>query len=449
MRHRSGPTGSQFPRRNRKLVTAQLPSVEEGIYQVTTLPNGARIATAAMPHMKSVTVGAWVAVGGRHEAAEDCGISHFVEHMLFKGTKDRSARQITEAVEGVGGFINAFTTEDHTCYYAKAGARYLPLLSDVLLDMILNSQFDLAEIKREREVIREEILMYRDQPSQHAEEVLTDLMWPSHPLGKPLTGSVETLATFSRRKIQNFVRQTYNASTILLTVAGNVTHQDALAALIPSVSRLKAGPMPRFQKWQGQKWKSEIRAIEDDTEQSHLALGAHAVSRRDPSRFALKLLSVILGENMSSRLFQQLRENHGLCYSIQSETMSLEDTGLLSISVGLDAEKVEKAVRLMAREFRKLTDKNISVRELRQAKDYSIGHTELCLESTTHQMMWLGESILAYGRAIDPTELQGRLAAVTATELRATAAQVLNPAKIGLAMVGQGLNAAKVRAALS
>jgi predicted Zn-dependent peptidase len=399
--------------------------------------------------MKSVTVGVWVAVGGRHEAAEDCGISHFVEHMLFKGTKTRSARDITEAVEGVGGFVNAFTTEDHTCYYAKAGAKYLPLLGDVLLDMMLHSRFDPEELEREREVIREEILMYRDQPSQHAEEVLTDLMWPRHPLGRPLTGSVETLATFTRRKVQNFVKETYNASTILITVAGNATHADALAALKPLASKFKAGPVPAFQKWKSLKWKPEVRSIEDDTEQSHLSLGAHSVSRLDPSRFSLKLLSVILGENMSSRLFQQLRENRGLCYSIQSETMCLEDTGLLNISVGLDAEKVEKAVRLIAREFRKLGEKDISARELRQAKDYSIGHNELCLESTTHQMMWLGESILAYGRAVDPTEVQRSLAAVTAADLRATAARLLDPAKVGLAIVGHGVNADKVRAALA
>ena len=445
MRHRSGQTSSSFPQRSRKLAS---PPVEEGIYQVSTLPNGARIATAHMPHMKSVTVGVWVAVGGRHEAAGECGISHFVEHMLFKGTKDRSARQITEAVEGVGGFVNAFTTEDHTCYYAKAAARYLPLVGDVLMDMVLHSQFNAEEIEREREVIREEILMYRDQPSQHAEEVLSDLMWPNHPLGQPLTGSVETLATFSRRRVQNFVRQTYNASTILLTVAGNATHEEAMAVLKPLVSKLKAGAKPAYKSWGGLQWKPEIRAVEDDTEQSHLALGAHSVSRRDPSRFALKLLSIILGENMSSRLFQQLRENHGLCYSIQSETMCLEDTGLLNISVGLDAEKVEKAVRLIAREFRKLATKNISARELRQAKDYSIGHTELCLESTTHQMMWLGESILAYGRAVDPTEVQERLAGVTVDELRATAAKILDPSQIGLAMVGKGLNTARITAAL-
>ncbi len=425
------------------------PSVREGIYEVSTLPNGARIATAAMPHMKSVAVGVWVAVGGRHEEAGECGISHFVEHMLFKGTKKRTARQITEAVEGIGGFINAFTTEDHTCYYAKAGARYLPLLGDVLLDMMLNSQFAPDEIEREREVIREEILMYRDQPAQHAEEVLTEVMWSRHPLGRPLTGSVETLATFDRRKLQNFVQKTYNASTVLITVAGNVTHGEALAALQDSASRLKPGLVPPFGKWNGQHWQPEIRVVEADTEQSHLNLGAHAVSRCDPGRFALKLLSVVLGENMSSRLFQQLRENHGLCYSVQSETMSLEDTGLLSISVGLDAGKVEKAVRLMVREFRKLSERGITARELQQAKDYSIGHTELCLESTTHQMMWLGESILGYGRAIDPTELQTRLSAVTAAELRETAANVLDPAKIGLAIVGKGLKADRVRAALA
>ena len=444
MRHRSGSTGPEPTLRNRKLASAN--TVEEGIYRVTTLANGARIATAAMPHMKSVTVGVWVGVGGRHESVEDCGISHFVEHMLFKGTKERSARQITEAIEGVGGFVNAFTTEDHTCYYAKAGAKYLPLLGDVLLDMVRNSQFEPDEIEREREVIREEILMYKDQPSQHAEEVLTDLMWPRHALGQPLTGSVETLATFTRRKVQKFVRETYNASTILLTVAGNATHEEALAALQPLVAKIKAGPVPKFQKWMGLKWKPVVRAVEDDTEQSHLALGAHSVSRRDPHRFAMKLLSVILGENMSSRLFQQLRETHGLCYSIQSETMCLEDTGLVSISVGLDSEKVDKAVRLMVREFRRLGEKDVPARELRQAKDYYIGHNELCLESTTHHMMWLGETILAYGRAIDPSEVQERIGAVTAAEIRAVAAKILDPSRIGVAMIGQGLDQARVQA---
>jgi len=446
MRHRTGQTGPDFSSATKKLaITRSQP--EEG-YHITTLPNGARIASVAMPHMKSVTVGVWVAVGGRHETADECGLSHFVEHMLFKGTETRSPRQISEAVESVGGFINAFTTEDHTCYYAKAGARYLGLLSDVLLDMILHSQFVPDELEREREVIREEILMYRDQPSQHSQEILSEIMWPNHPLGRSLTGTVETLATFGRARVKQFVRRTYNASTILVTVSGNATHAEAVTALRPLLSRLKTGPLPPFQKWKSRSWQPSVRAIEDDTEQSHLSLGAHSVSRRDSARFALKLLSVVLGENMSSRLFQQLRERHGFCYSIQSETMTLEDTGLLNISVGLESEKVEKAVRLMAKEFVKLRDKNIPARELQQAKDYCIGHNELCLESTTHHMMWLGESILAYGRVIDPNEVRQKLNAVTAEDIRELAGRVLHPQQIGVAIVGKNLAPEKIRQSL-
>jgi len=169
-------------------------------YRVTRLPNGARIASVEMPHMRSVSLGFWVGVGGRHESLKECGLSHFIEHLLFKGTKRRNAKQLTEDVEGLGGYINAFTTEDHTCYYARAGAQHLPEVCDVLCDMFVNSQFAPAEIEREREVIREEILSYRDQPEQHASDLLTETMWPRHPLGRPLTGTVRAWRAFIGRR---------------------------------------------------------------------------------------------------------------------------------------------------------------------------------------------------------------------------------------------------------
>lgn len=397
-----------------------------------------------MPHMKSVTVGVWVAVGGRHESLALHGISHFVEHLLFKGTKKRSARQITEAVEGVGGFINAFTSEDHTCYYAKAGANYLPLLCEILMDMVLESQFAEAEIERERDVIREEILMYRDQPCQQAQEVLIDLMWPSHPLGRPLTGTVETLATFDRQTIQKFVAANYHAGTILITVAGCASHDEVLRHLTPHLSRLPKGRKPSYRPWQNQKWKPAVKVTEDDTEQAHLSLGCHAVSRNDDRRYALKLLSVLLGENMSSRLFQQLREKYAYCYSVQGEIMTLDETGILNISAGLESEKLRNALRLVLREFQRLCDKPVPARELRQAKDYTIGHNDLSLESTTHQMMWIGESILAYGRIVNPEEIQTRLKAVTSVDIQEMARLCLRPEKTSLAVVGKGLDQAKV-----
>src|SRR5205823_323006 len=173
-------------------------------YHLSKLKNGMRVATAEMPHMQSVSVGIWAGIGGRFETKALSGISHFIEHLMFKGTRRRNAKQLTEAVEGVGGYLNAFTTEDHTCYYAKAGAPHFPVLCDVLSDMYLNSEFDPVEIEREREVIREEIMMYRDNPAQHAQELLSETMWPAHPLGRPLTGTVETISHFDRKQLLRF-----------------------------------------------------------------------------------------------------------------------------------------------------------------------------------------------------------------------------------------------------
>ena len=190
------------------------------MYRTTILENGVRIATRPMPEMKSVSVGIWVAVGGRHETENLCGISHFLEHLLFKGTSKRSAKQITEEVEGVGGFINAFTTEDHTCFYAKAGSQHLPALADVLCDMYVNSLFAESEIARERDVIREEIMMYKDHPGQFSQELLTEAMWPRHALGRPLTGSIESITRIRREDLLKFVEKNYNGNSTVVTVAG-------------------------------------------------------------------------------------------------------------------------------------------------------------------------------------------------------------------------------------
>src|ERR1700730_12238869 len=189
------------------------------LYRTSRLKNGVRIATCEMPQMKSVSVGVWVGVGGRHEPERLCGISHFLEHLLFKGTKTRTARNLTEAIEGLGGFINAFTTEDHTCFYAKAAAQHLPVLAEILMDMFRNSLFAETEIERERDVIREEILMYRDQPAQFSQELLSEAIWPSHALGRPLTGSMESIARIQRSELLEYVGRNYNGNSTVVTVA--------------------------------------------------------------------------------------------------------------------------------------------------------------------------------------------------------------------------------------
>jgi predicted Zn-dependent peptidase len=405
-------------------------------FRISTLPNGVRIATAPMPHMKTVAAGLWAAVGGRHEPARQSGIAHFIEHLLFKGTAKRNARQITEDVEGIGGYINAFTTEDHTCYYAKAAAPHLRRLCEVLADMYASSVFPDQEIEREREVIREEILMYRDQPAQHAQELLTESMWPSHPLGRPITGNLDTIARLGRDEIVSFQKQNYCGRTTVATVAGNCSHEEVVEILRPLLSKLPVGRAPRFLRAPREIGPARLNLHTDDTEQTHLALGFHAFGRRDERRFALKLLSVILGENMSSRLFQKLRERHGYCYSIQSSTVTLADAGAISIYAGLDHGKLERAVKMILRELEIICHRPPSRAELRKAQDYTIGQTLIGLESTTNQMMWTGESVLGYGSIHDPAEMEAKIQAVQPKDIQRCACHCLHRGRLGVAVVG-------------
>jgi len=406
-------------------------------YRLTRLPNGARIASIEMPHMRSVTAGLWVGIGGRHESQPECGISHFIEHLLFKGTKNRSARQITADVEGLGGYINAFTTEDHTCYYARAASRHLPSLCDVLCDMFLHSEFAPQEIERERDVIREEILSYRDHPEQHASDLLTETMWPSHPLGRPLTGTLESISRFQRPELRSFVRKHYNASNVVATIAGPVVHEEVVELLAPALKRLPSGAKPRFSRVRGGSRNSvSVKAFPQETEQMHLAMGFHAFGRRDDRRFALRLLSVMLGENMSSRLFQTLREQHGYCYSVQTNIVTLDDTGAIHICAGLDPTKLRKALIMILKELERICRVRPSGVELRKARDYAIGQTSMGLESTTNQIMWMGESLLGYGKILDPTDLEKKVLEVTPEDIQAVACHCLHRGRLGVAVVG-------------
>src|SRR5580704_13704892 len=406
------------------------------VYQTTKLRNGIRVATCEMPQMKSVSVGIWVAIGGRHEPEEHCGISHFLEHLLFKGTKTRSAQSLTEEVEGVGGFINAFTTEDHTCFYAKAAAHYFDNLADVLTDMFRNSVLADVEIERERDVIREEILMYRDQPAQLSQELLSAVMWPHHALGRPLTGSLESIGRIRRGDLVQYIDRNYNGCTTVITVAGRCRHDEVVRKFAAAMEDLPAGGPPEFDRWNGTKVQNRMAVAKEGTEQTHLALGYHAIDRNDDRRHALKILSVILGENMSSRLFQQLRERYAYCYSVHSGTLVLEDSGLMSICVGLEPGKLKSALRAIRHELERFCAEPPSKKELRQAQEYTIGQNELGLESTTNQIMWMGESLLAYDKVVDPEEVQAKFKEVTVEQIQQVADLCFAPQRMGLGVVG-------------
>lgn len=414
------------------------------LYRLTTLPSGARVASVEMPHMRSVAVGFWAGVGGRHETSEQNGISHFLEHLLFKGTRTRNAKEITESVEGIGGYLNAFTTEDHTCYYAKAAVAHFGELCDVLSDMYLRSQFPKSEIEREREVIREEILMYRDQPSQHAQELLSQTLWPAHPLGRPLTGTVETISGLQRPDFLEFRKAHYSGRNTIITVAGPLPHERVVAELSRNLRGLPVGKPPRYTRARLPRRPARVMLHTQETEQTHLAMGFHAFGRNDPRRYALKLLSVILGENMSSRLFQKLREQRGYCYHVSTSMVALADAGALCISAGLDMAKLRSALQLILKELRAICAKKPSVDELRKARDYAIGITLMGLESTTNQIMWMGESLLGYGKIMDPAEVECAIRSVTPEDIQAVACHCLNRGRLGVAVVGPSKDAAAI-----
>ncbi len=385
--------------------------------------------------MASVAVGLWVGVGGRYEPAKISGVAHFIEHLLFKGTERRSAKQISESVEGIGGYINAFTTEEVTCFHARAHHRRFGELLDVLCDMFLESRFSPADISRERGVIKEEIAMYRDQPQQLVHELLHESLWPNQPLGRPLTGTEESLDRVRRPEMLAFFNGNYAASNSLLVVAGPVSHREVCRQFNRYARRFRKAKKPTFVPASNKQTGPVVHLHPKKTEQAQLALGIRACSRHDERRHALRVLNAILGESMSSRLFQLLREEKGLAYSVYSSWAFMEDTGALTVSAGLDTEDVEKALRLTLREMRRIAEQPPGNAELRRARDYLIGQMELSLEGTESQMNWVGETLLGYGKIIPPAQTRDRLAAVTAAEIRAAARDFFRPERLTLALV--------------
>ena len=405
------------------------------MYRVTTLPNGLRIATAEMPHMASFSLGLWVGVGSRYEPAPLNGTCHFIEHMLFKGTQRRSARDISEEIEGIGGYFNAFTSEEMTCVHARVHRDHFAAVLDVLMDMFLNSRFAPADVAKEREVIKEEIAMYRDQPAQHVQEVLNAVTWPDHALGRSITGTSDGLDSLRRPQLTGFLRSNYIAPNTVLVVAGNIRHADAIKAAKRYAKHFQSGTIPACAPAPTEQRAPSIKLVTQQTEQAQLALGIRTCSRGDERRFALRLLNAIIAENMSSRLFQLIREELGLAYNIYSTPSFYTDAGDLVISAGLDTDNLPRVLKLIMRELRRCTERPPSVAELRRARDFAIGQFDLSLESTENQMNFVGEQVLGFGRITLPEQTKRRLATVTAAEIRSVAADFFRPERMNLAVI--------------
>jgi predicted Zn-dependent peptidase len=422
------------------------------MHRVIPLAHGVRLALAPLPNMASVSLGFWVGIGGRYEPAALNGVSHFIEHMLFKGTRHRTAREISQAVEGVGGYLNAWTSEEHTCFYSKVRQDHFGESLEVLADMLLNSRFAPAEMEKERSVIQEEVAMYLDQPAQHVQELLNALQWPDHPLGRPLTGTAESVARLRRADLLRYFRAHYHGQNLVIAVAGGfhpdqvVTRVGRLARRLPDRSRRSTyEPLSPRQSQPG------LRLHTKKTEQAQLALGLRTCSRHDERRFALRLLNTVLGENMSSRLFQIIREDTGLAYNIYSSLSYFDDAGDLVISAGMDPDALPKVLRLVVRELRRLKTAPPSAAELRRARDYVIGQMDLSLENTENRMMWLGEQLLGYGKLTSIEAVKDKLQAIRPADLPPIARDFFLPSRANLALVAplrQGANLVRILAGL-
>ena len=409
--------------------------------QITTLKNGVRVATSTLPHVQSVSMGIWVGAGGRHESARLSGVSHFLEHLLFKGTPTRSPLDISQEIEGRGGSLNAFTQEESTCYYCRVPYDRMRDGLAVLGDMFLNSSLDPVEIDKERGVIIEELMMYRDQPQHESCEALNELFWHNHPAGRSVGGTPESVARLTREDIVGYRERHYIPARTVFAFAGLVEHDrcvDLVEALMGATVRRRA---PRFRTVDERVAQHAHRIVARDIEQVHLAMGYRLFGRQDLRRYTLRILNAALGENMSSRLFQIVREKHGLAYSVNSSMHLMRETGALCITAGLDRQNLVKAVNLILREVERMQRRPVGAGELRRAKEYCIGQLRLGMESTGTHMMWLGEHLLTYGRVISSEESIDRLGAVTADDVLQLAEEIFSRDALSLSVVAPELTA--------
>ncbi|MFH1475941.1 MAG: pitrilysin family protein [Verrucomicrobiota bacterium] len=402
------------------------------------LANGMRVATSAIAHLQSVALGVWVGVGGRYESRALAGISHFIEHLLFKGTERLSARDISQAIEGRGGFCNAFTQEELTCYYARTADDHAWKALAILAEMYRHPRFAPADIDKERGVIIEEIMMYRDQPEHVVQEMLSAALWQDHELGRPLIGYPETLRGLTRDHILTFKKKKYVPENTVFVFAGHVRHEECIRHVEKLTRGITGAREPTCPLVTPAVPQERLNLKAKDIEQTQMALGFRIFGRFDKRRYALKLLNVILGENMSSRLFQVIREKYGLAYAIHSGVQLFAETGALVISAGLDHKRHEKALELIVREIHRLKQEPINIRELERAKEYVIGHMRLGLESPSGHMMWVGDHVLNYGSVMAPETVITAIQAVQAEDIQKLADTIFRERTASLAWLAPG-----------
>lgn len=406
------------------------------MHLATTLENGLRILTAPMPHTRSVTISFYVGAGSRYETRAVAGLSHFVEHMLFKGSHKRpTAKEISEAVDRVGGMLNGGTDRELTVYYVKVARPHFALAFDVLVDMLRRPVMDRAEIEKERRVIIEELAMVNDSPAQQVDVLLDEVLWPDQPLGWDVAGTPETVANLSPAAIEAYLARQYVPNNTVLAVAGAVDHDEVVEAAQAALGDWPQGaPAPWFPAQDGP-GDARIKVQYKKTEQAHISLAVPGVSTQHPDRHAVDLLSAILGEGMSSRLFMELREKRSLCYDVHSYTVHFLDTGAFCVYAGVDPKQAPEAVAAILEQLA-ATREGVPEEELTKAKELSKGRLLLRMEDTRSVSGWLGaqELLNRHVRTVD--EVVEAIDAVTTEDLRRVARTLFRTERLALAIVG-------------
>lgn len=379
------------------------------------LSNGIEVIMEKIPYVRSVSIGIWVRTGSVNENDEISGISHFLEHMLFKGTDKRTAKDIAGDIDKIGGQINAFTGKESTCYYVKVLDTHISKGVEVLTDILFHSKFDPSEIAKEKTVVYEEINMYEDSPEDTVHDLLSEIVFDGHPLGRPIIGKQEIIESFSRETLLNYFKKNYNCENIVISAAGNINEEDVMTLLENNIvdcqgnRREKLPDIPTY--------KPDLRIKKKDIEQAHLCMGIKGIPLDDDKYYALSILSNIMGGSMSSRLFQKIREEKGLAYSVYSYTTSYVDDGVFAFYAGVNPKQLKETSKLMIEEINLLKSKGISKEELITAKEQLKGNYILSLESVSGRMASIGRAQLLLGKFHTPDEVIDNIDKVTEDEM--------------------------------
>lgn len=422
-----------------RAVTRRLTANGGGVITRTTLPGGLRVVTEAMTGVRSVSVGVWVPIGSRDETPGLAGTSHFLEHLLFKGTARRSALDIAAEMDAVGGEFNAFTEKEHTCFYATVLDRDLPLAIDVVCDIVLNATIAAQDIDIERGVVLEEIAMRDDDPADLIFDEFASTLHGDSPLGRSILGTVESIGALTRPQVHGYYRRRYQPGEMVVSVAGNIRHADVLRLVKRAFGPVEATGRSRTRVGRANgvapRPAQPVSVVPDDSEQANLVLGMHGMSRHDPRRFALGVLSAALGGGMSSRLFQRIREERGLAYSVYTFSHGYSDVGQFGVYAGCQPGKADEVLGLMLAELDQAAQGALTADEIERGKGQMRGGIVLGLEDSSSRMTRIGKSELTYGEVLGLDDLLAEIDAVSPDGVAAVAAEVLARPRC-LAVVG-------------